>query len=145
MPLSLDKPEVLEAFAKLDARVLDHITANSEEILGKKMTREVIAEGMYKSPVKPSAINPVVRLGWQTFPLDHSSTLGGVAMQYIDGAQIALYAFWIFFAGLIIYIRREDKREGYPLESPQGPRDGWPKSAGPKTFIHRPHSGEETH
>ena len=63
-------------------------------------------------------------------------------MQYIDGAQIALYAFWIFFAGLIIYIRREDKREGYPLESPQGPRDGWPKSAGPKTFIHRPHSGD---
>ena len=54
LPVSLDKPEVLEAFAKLDARVLDHITANSEEILGKKMGREVIAEGMYKSPVKPS-------------------------------------------------------------------------------------------
>jgi hypothetical protein len=54
LPLSLDKPEVLEAFAKLDARVLDHITANSEEILGKKMSREVIAEGMYKSPIKPS-------------------------------------------------------------------------------------------
>ena len=44
-----------EAFAKLDARVLDHIAANSEEILGKKMSREVIAEGMYKSPIKPSA------------------------------------------------------------------------------------------
>ena len=55
LPLSLDKPEVLEAFAKLDARVLDHIAANSEEILGKKMSREVIAEGMYKSPIKPSA------------------------------------------------------------------------------------------
>jgi hypothetical protein len=55
LPLSLDKPEILEAFAKLDARVLDHITANSEEILGKKMSREVIAEGMYKSPIKPSA------------------------------------------------------------------------------------------
>jgi hypothetical protein len=55
LPLSLDKPEILEAFAKLDARVLDHITANSEEILGKKMSREVIAEGMYKSPIKPSS------------------------------------------------------------------------------------------
>jgi hypothetical protein len=55
LPVSLDKPEVLEAFAKLDARVLDHITANSEEILGKKMSREVIAEGMYKSPIKPSS------------------------------------------------------------------------------------------
>lgn len=48
-------------------------------------------------------------------------------MEYIDGAQIALYAFWIFFAGLIYYLRREDKREGYPLESWQGPREGWPK------------------
>jgi photosynthetic reaction center H subunit len=36
---------------------------------------------------------------------------------YIDVAQLVLYAFWIFFAGLIIYLRREDKREGYPLES----------------------------
>jgi len=52
LPLSLDKPEVLEAFAKLDARVLDYITEHSEELLGKKMSREVIAEGMYKSPVK---------------------------------------------------------------------------------------------
>jgi hypothetical protein len=53
-PLSLDKPEILEAFAKLDARVLDFITEHSEELLGKKMSREVISEGMYKSPVKPS-------------------------------------------------------------------------------------------
>jgi len=54
LPLSLDKPEVLEAFSKLDARVLDYITEHSEELLGKKMSREVISEGMYKSPVKPS-------------------------------------------------------------------------------------------
>jgi hypothetical protein len=54
LPLSLDKPEILEAFAKLDARVLDYITEHSEELLGKKMSREVISEGMYKSPVKPS-------------------------------------------------------------------------------------------
>lgn len=34
---------------------------------------------------------------------------------HIDVAQLVLYAFWIFFAGLIFYIRREDRREGYPL------------------------------
>ncbi|HEX8417006.1 MAG TPA: photosynthetic reaction center subunit H [Methylobacterium sp.] len=36
---------------------------------------------------------------------------------YIDVAQVVLYAFWIFFAGLIFYLRREDRREGYPLEN----------------------------
>jgi photosynthetic reaction center H subunit len=35
---------------------------------------------------------------------------------YIDVAQVTLYVFWIFFAGLIYYLHREDKREGYPLE-----------------------------
>lgn len=34
----------------------------------------------------------------------------------IDVAQVTLYGFWIFFAGLIFYLRREDKREGYPLQ-----------------------------
>jgi photosynthetic reaction center H subunit len=28
---------------------------------------------------------------------------------------VVLYAFWLFFAGLIFYLRREDRREGYPL------------------------------
>ncbi|MGN7125870.1 photosynthetic reaction center subunit H [Methylorubrum thiocyanatum] len=36
---------------------------------------------------------------------------------YIDVAQVTLYAFWIFFAGLVFYLRREDRREGYPLEN----------------------------
>jgi hypothetical protein len=27
-------------------------------------------------------------------------------MSNIDGAQIAIWAFWLFFAGLVIYIRR---------------------------------------
>lgn len=66
-------------------------------------------------------------------------------MKYIDGAQIALYAFWLFFFGLIIYLRREDKREGYPLESPQGPREGWPKGGAKKTYVHRDHGGEGAH
>ncbi len=41
----------------------------------------------------------------------------GFITGYIDVAQLVLYAFWLFFAALIIYLRREDKREGYPLES----------------------------
>ena len=36
---------------------------------------------------------------------------------HIDVAQVVLYTFWLFFAGLIFYLRREDRREGYPLES----------------------------
>ncbi|MEA1830685.1 photosynthetic reaction center subunit H [Methylobacterium durans] len=36
---------------------------------------------------------------------------------YVDVAQVVLYAFWIFFAGLVFWIRREDRREGYPLEA----------------------------
>lgn len=35
----------------------------------------------------------------------------------IDVAQVTLYVFWIFFIGLIFYLRREDRREGYPLFS----------------------------
>ncbi len=41
----------------------------------------------------------------------------GSFTQYVDVAQVVLYAFWVFFAGLIFYLRREDKREGYPLVS----------------------------
>ena len=55
LPLSMDKAEILEAFAKLDARVLDYITEHSEELLGKKMSREVIKEGVYKPLVRPSS------------------------------------------------------------------------------------------
>ena len=40
----------------------------------------------------------------------------GAVTEYIDVAQIALYVFFLFFAGLIWYLRREDRREGYPLE-----------------------------
>lgn len=47
----------------------------------------------------------------------------GAITGYVDVAQLALYAFWIFFAGLVIYLRREDKREGYPLRSDAGTRD----------------------
>jgi photosynthetic reaction center H subunit len=39
------------------------------------------------------------------------------AIGHLDVAQIVLYAFFLFFAGLIWYLRQEDRREGYPLES----------------------------
>ena len=34
----------------------------------------------------------------------------------IDFASISIILFFIFFTLLIIYLRREDRREGYPLE-----------------------------
>jgi photosynthetic reaction center H subunit len=36
---------------------------------------------------------------------------------YIDLAQVVLYLFIAFFFGLVYYLHRENKREGYPLES----------------------------
>lgn len=58
--------------------------------------------------------------------------------QHFDFAQIVLYLFWFFFIALVIYLRREDKREGYPLESDHGPVGGWPRPPGAKKFISRP-------
>ena len=62
------------------------------------------------------------------------------AARSIDLAQIAIYAFWIFFVGLVYYLRREDKREGYPMisDGPGGTIQGFPRTPGPKRFIHRP-------
>lgn len=65
----------------------------------------------------------------------------GAINGYIDVAQLVLYAFWIFFAGLVIYLRREDKREGYPLESDRTERaprvavQGFPGLPQPKEFL----------
>ena len=67
----------------------------------------------------------------------------GAITQYIDVAQLVLYAFWFFLAGVVIYIRREDKREGYPLESERSKFikvQGWPAMPEPKTFL-SPHGG----
>jgi photosynthetic reaction center H subunit len=55
----------------------------------------------------------------------------------IDVAQVVLYAFWIFFAALIFWLRREDRREGYPLEFDNPgrvARVGPIMMAAPKTF-----------
>jgi photosynthetic reaction center H subunit len=62
----------------------------------------------------------------------------GAITQYVDVAQLTLYAFWIFFFGLVFYLRREDKREGYPLD-PDGSRGArgtfFPPLPSPKTFL----------
>jgi len=61
----------------------------------------------------------------------------------LDVAQIVLYVFWVFAAGLIFYLRREDKREGYPLESERSGHvrvQGFPWIPEPKTFL-LPHGG----
>ena len=65
--------------------------------------------------------------------------VGGI-MERIDVAQLVLYIFWGFFAYLIYYLRREDKREGYPLET-DAKRNvrvvGFPDMPSPKVFILR--------
>jgi len=62
---------------------------------------------------------------------------------YIDVAQLVLYAFWIF---LVLWLHRESKREGYPLDSDRTERSGgrvkvvgFPGLPRPKTF--RLHDG----
>ena len=73
----------------------------------------------------------------------------GAITSHVDVAQLCLYGFWIFFFGLILHIRREDKREGYPLESersrraPRTPIVGFPSPPPPKRFV-MPH-GEPDH
>jgi photosynthetic reaction center H subunit len=61
----------------------------------------------------------------------------GAITGYVDLAQIILYLFWLFFAGIIFYLVLENHREGYPMESegPPGsaPVMGWPIPE-PKTF-----------
>jgi photosynthetic reaction center H subunit len=70
----------------------------------------------------------------------------GAITSYVDVAQLALYVFWIFFAGLVYYLQRESKREGFPLESdlPNGRTIASPGMVGmprPKTFLLE-HGGE---
>lgn len=56
----------------------------------------------------------------------------------IDLIQVLLVAFFAFFGGLVLYLRREDKREGYPLEPTTAGRAypvvGFPSPPPPKTF-----------
>lgn len=57
----------------------------------------------------------------------------------IDIAELSFYLFFLFFLGLVIYLRREDRREGYPLETDIGGsllvNDGLLQRAPPKSFL----------
>jgi photosynthetic reaction center H subunit len=61
----------------------------------------------------------------------------GAITQYIDVTQLVLYAFWVFFGSLVIYLARESKREGYPLytENPNDPDTGLVNMPAPKTYL----------
>ncbi|HRD75112.1 MAG TPA: photosynthetic reaction center subunit H [Hyphomicrobiaceae bacterium] len=70
----------------------------------------------------------------------------GSITSYIDVAQVTLYLFWFFFAGLIFYLLRENKREGYPLDSDRGGNikvQGFPAIPVAKTYL-LPHGGTQT-
>jgi len=66
----------------------------------------------------------------------------GSITEYIDVAQLVLYAFWLFFFILVLYLHQEGKREGYPLvPDPAIPAEagrtnmvGFPGVPTPKTF-----------
>ena len=66
------------------------------------------------------------------------NTIGDIT-GYIDVAQVVLYVFWVFFAGLIIYLVKENKREGYPLDSDRTNSRvsviGWPEPPAPVTYT----------
>lgn len=60
----------------------------------------------------------------------------GAASQF-DSVLLLTWAFFIFFGGLVYWLRREDKREGYPLVAagPNGePVEGFPEAPPPKVF-----------
>ncbi len=60
----------------------------------------------------------------------------GAITGFVDVAQLGLYAVWIFFAGRIYYRARENRREGYPLETHRGTsHDGWIGIPAPKTYL----------
>ena len=58
--------------------------------------------------------------------------------QHIDLAQLAFWAFFLFFVGLCLKLRKNDKREGYPMkESPFSSRhtEGFPLRDEAQTYI----------
>lgn len=57
----------------------------------------------------------------------------------LDVTELVFLTFVLFFFGLVVYLRREDRREGYPLEDETTGRLDTPGGvlldAGPKTFL----------
>ena len=64
--------------------------------------------------------------------------LPGALTGQLDAVQILVAIFFLFFLGLVFYLRREDKREGYPLwdVSPRNvPIEGFPPVPPSKIYI----------
>ena len=64
--------------------------------------------------------------------------LPGALTGHLDATQILVAIFFLFFAALIYYLRREDKREGYPLWdiSPRNvPIEGFPPVPPTKVYL----------
>ena len=62
----------------------------------------------------------------------------GSITQQIDLVEVLLVAFLLFFFGLVLYLQRESKREGYPLEEEIPTLGhgivGYPNAPPPKTY-----------
>ena len=59
-----------------------------------------------------------------------------------DLAQLSLYLFWAFFVGLVIYLQRENNREGFPLETESGEissNQGMPSNPQESKIFKLPH------
>ena len=54
LPLSVDNPAVATRLDEINKAVLDFVSLHCEEIMGKKMSRDTLAE-MFKAPFKPAA------------------------------------------------------------------------------------------
>ena len=55
----------------------------------------------------------------------------------IDLVEVLFTLFWVFFIGLVLYLHRESKREGYPLVSDRSDSitvQGFPAVPAPKTY-----------
>ena len=73
--------------------------------------------------------------------------LGTTFVGNIDLASVAIWAFWVFFFGLVVYIQRENMREGYPMSGKSdvvGGDEGLMPLPAPKTYHLRDHRGEVT-
>ncbi len=72
-----------------------------------------------------------------TYLLGNAAYIVGV----FDVAELAFILFFIFFVGLVIYLNRESRREGYPLEDEQTGlvMRGTPLTDGGKKVFHLPH------
>jgi len=71
--------------------------------------------------------------------------VGNTLLGNIDLASVAIWAFWIFFAGLVYYLQTENMREGYPLVDEEGkpaPNQGPFPVPADKTFKLRDGRGE---